>query len=177
MRRQGNHPSRQTRLFALIAFLLLAAAFASFLLLSSASSTTTNAQSYTKFKAVSGHGNNICGIKEADGNPECWGLIDFDPLPNGGGRLPTDGGYVSPCIQHLATIAPLRQMGPLSVGATARRIGSTIRKWQRSSITIYGSRLIMRAGYSETTLTPANDQKVGCAANSCVDTPWDIRGR
>ena len=96
MRRQGNHPPRQTRLYALIAVLLFAAAFASFLLLNSASSTTTNAQqTFAKFKAVSAGQETLCAIKDApgttdDGKLQCWSSTAFNEVV-----LPTDGGYVS----------------------------------------------------------------------------------
>ncbi len=175
MRRQGNHPPRQTRLFALIAVLFFAAAFASFLLLSSSSSTTTSAQqTYTKFKAVSGHGNNICGIKEADGNPECWGLIDFDPLPNGGGRLPTDGGYVSvhsTFSNHCA----------LKADGTAKCWGNSasdrLDYTEMAKIKFHDLRFSFdhACWLQRDDTNPANDQKIGCAP-LLVNTQWDIKG-
>ena len=175
MRRKGNHPSRPTRLFALIAVLFFAAAFASFLLLSSSSSTTTSAQqTYTKYKAVSGYGVNICGIKEADGKLRCWGRISFKPIPNGGGRLPTDGGYVS---VHSSEGNHCALKGDGTAKCWGNSDNGRLDYTEMAKIKYHdlGFSFDHACWLQRDDTTPANDQKVGCAP-LLVDTPWDIEG-
>ena len=175
MRRKGNHPPRPTRLFALIAVLLFAAAFASFLLLNSTNSTTTYAQqTYTKYKAVSGYGVNICGIKEADGKLRCWGRISFKPIPNGGGRLPTDGGYVS---VHSSEGNHCALKGDGTAKCWGNSDNGRLDYTEMAKIKYHdlGFSFDHACWLQRDDTTPANDQKVGCAP-LLVDTPWDIEG-
>ena len=156
---------------ALLAVLLIAAVIAAFFALNSSISNTTRAQSYTKFIAVDGLYNTICAIKESDGNPVCWGFLDFKPIegfippdsPKGGGLLPTDGGYKS-------VFSGFKHQCALKANGTATCWGESpskrldyddmdLLKYHEIGFDNYHACWLQRDD-----TTDANDQKLGCAA-------------
>ena len=179
-RRQGNHLARWTRLFALTAFLLIAAAFASFLLLNSATLTTTIAQqqAYTKYKSVSSGAFFSCAIREVkdsqgnatvdDGKIDCWGGV----MEHIAGGVPSTGGWSSVSVGGNRACASKSDGTIQCFGSESTEINQsfTSRKYHSVSIGEYHACGVLRDDS-----VASNDRKMNCVKFSEMPTFFDYK--
>ena len=143
---------RTSSSIALVAVvLLLSTALAAFLVLASGTSTTTSAQSYTAFTALEIGGNNVCVIKQSDGNPKCYGSVKNYTYP-------TDGDFVS-IEAKFAYGCALDADGNASCwsNTTQRPNNITQRKYHDLKLSSWYSCYVVRDD-----VTASNDRKIQC---------------